>query len=175
MVYKKQSIVELQRLWRECKKLQFDWLIKRVPTRTCQDAKWFPYPPPPFILHNFNVDPKSWHFDYYAKNNSRRGASGNTLPCLSFLLRPFQSTSPGLSHKSAIVYHWGRGHTISCNTIPCFVVPIYCTFQDLQVLLQTFEDNASLLGKSAQDRDNWASAAFLQPALAMIQRCKLQL
>jgi len=38
-----------------------------VPSRTCQDAKWFPYPPPPFLLHNFNVNPKSWHFDYYRK------------------------------------------------------------------------------------------------------------
>lgn len=35
----------------------------------------------------------------------------------------FWSTSPGLSHKTAILYHWCRGHTISCNAIPCFVVP----------------------------------------------------
>lgn len=56
------------------------------------------------------------------KNNSRRGASGNTLPCLSFLLRPFQSTSPVLSHKPAILHHWCRG-TVSHNTIPHFVVP----------------------------------------------------
>lgn len=38
--------------------------------------------------------------------------------------------------------------------------PVYCTFQDLQVLLQTFEDDASLLERSAQDRDNRASSCF---------------
>lgn len=92
-----------------------------MPTRTSQDAKWFPYPPPPFLLHNFNVDLKSSF--HYAKNNPCRGAVGNTLPRLSFLLRPFQSASPGLSHNPAILCHWCRGHTISCNTIPCFVVP----------------------------------------------------
>lgn len=70
-----------------------------------------------------NVDPKSWYSDYNTTNNSCSGASGTAIPCLGFLLRPFWSTSPGLSHKAAILYHWCRGHTISCNTIPCFVVP----------------------------------------------------
>lgn len=40
--------------------------------------------------------------------------------------------------------------------------PVYCTFQDLHVLLQTFEDNASLLERSAQDYNlplPWSSAA----------------
>lgn len=68
-------------------------------------------------------DPNSWHFDYYTKNNSRKKASGNNLSCLSFLLRPLPNTSPGPSHKLAIWHCWCREHTISCNTIPCFLVP----------------------------------------------------
>lgn len=149
------------------------WFIKRAPTRSCQDAKQFPYLPAPFILHNFNVDSKSWHFEYYAKNNSCRGASGNT--CLSFLPRPFQSTSPGLSCKPAILHHWCRGHTISYNNTPCFVVPSILHIPGPASTSSDLEDNASLLERSAQDRDSWASAASLQSALAMNQHCKLQL
>lgn len=25
--------------------LQFDWMVRRLPTRTCQYTQWFPYPP----------------------------------------------------------------------------------------------------------------------------------
>lgn len=144
----------------------------RVPTRTCQDAKRFLYLPTHFILHSFSVESKSWLFWELCKNNSCRGASGNTLSCLSFLPRPFQRTSPGLSHKPAILYHWCRGHTVFCNIIPHFLVP--------SIL--------HIPGPASSSSDLWRQRFFfrkkctktgtterLQSALAMIQHCKLQL
>lgn len=92
-------------------------------------------------------------------------------PYLSCLLRPFQSTSPGLSHKPAILHRWCRDTLSPVMLFHGLLLPAYCTFQDLQVLLETFETNASLLERSTQDRDNPASAA----ALTKFQHCKLQL
>lgn len=125
------------------------------------------------MLHNFNVDPKSWHFDYYAKNNSCRGASGNTLPCLSFLLRPFQSTSPGMSHKPPILYHWCRGHAISYSAFCCSQYIAHSRtckyfFRPLKTILL-------FLKEVHKTRTTEPQLLVYTLALAMIQRFKLQL
>lgn len=68
-----------------------------------------------------------------------------------------------------------QGTHHSYNNTPCFVVPGILHIPGPASTSSDLEDNASLLERSAQDRDNWASAASLQSALAMNQHCKLQI
>lgn len=137
-------------------------LIQRVPTRTCHNAKQFPYLLTPFILHNFSVESKSY-FEYYAK----------TIHVGELLAIPFPAWASCLGHSKVQVqdcltnlpsYITDAGVTpFSVISFHILLFPVYCTFQDLQVVLQTFGDNASFSERSAPRQGQLSFCNLLLP------------
>lgn len=170
-----QNTAESDCLWRERKKLQFDWQKEcQLGHIKMQNGSHTPPTPPSFSTAAM-----------WIPNHGILITTQKIINVGELLATPFPAWASCLGHSKVRVQDCLKALPSSVTNagdtpfpltlFHVFLFPVYCTFQDLQVLLRTFEDNASLLESGAQDRDNRASAASLQPALARIQCCKLQL
>lgn len=144
--------------WTECKNFSLtEWYescqLGRVKIHNGSPTHTYPYPP------QLSWGSEGMAFWSLCKQKFINRSLWQSHPYLSCLLRLFQSTSPGLSHKPAILHCWCRDTLSSVTLFHVLLLSAYCTFQDLQVFLETFEANASLLERGTQDRDNSDSAA----------------